>query len=261
MKTKNDGCSECHLNLGESVVNDIQPYCKRVFRKAALAILASGALVITNCNTPEQLGEDFTVAKVDTSSIFSERIPNAEATSVADKLPAMLKLLGIVSTEKIVDEEMKNAKAGDLIGFSYRDDAAGVDYNLTLNDNLTTVDTLVFDGTAMNLDSGEISYIRQDMASTDDGIIVKEMVTVDGEAISEYSKWNYNPTYRYVPTSDGIEEYQVYIDGSESYLSIYEAKGQTTVSKVYNSGASTDLTGISVLILHNIDTGLHPVHM
>jgi len=175
--------------------------------------------------------------------------PVVVSTPVQVQLLSMLKQLGLVSLNKsgILSATSIIAK-GDVVEFSYHDGFANADEQLKINEDLCTKDKMVFDGTSKFLESGKIYYIRHTITPVDGTILVKKQVTVLGKPISENSGWNDNGTFKYVPKADGIAEYAVKSDGSESYLCKIVSKTTTSISRVYLAGEWDDFTNISIVL-------------
>jgi len=239
----------------------------RVVYAALLAAVMGGPL--TGCqpfNPPEDPIETTYNPKTPTSpntyigGVDSTGVV-AETKSVSDKLSDMVDYLRVdVKTASTIGAS-EVVKQGDVIEFGYHDDYMNTDEKLSINQELSTKDALVFDGTSKDLESGQVSYIRHTITSTDDGTVVKKQVTKLGKPPSENSGWNNLGTFKYVTAPDGIKEYTVGPDGSEYYQGKYVPKNETTVSKVFENGESFDLTNVSVTELKRLGTGLNDVHM
>ena len=141
-------------------------------------------------------------------------------------------------------------KKGNLIELGYHDDAYNMDYNLKINDDLSTKDKMVFDGTSKNLISGKLSYIRYTATSivlNDSAVVLQKQRTADGLPISADSKFVDDGTFKYVPIEGGVAEYRLLPDGTWRYESTYTPKTSTSVTKTYYNGQEDDLTNISVV--------------
>jgi len=206
-----------------------------------------------------------TARVVQAGNIFASKTLAAVTTeppSVSDQVSNIVDSLGITPVDKQLTVTNPDViKEGNLIQFGYHDDLNS-DYNLSINQELSTKDSLVYDGTNTNTVSGQVSYVRQTITTTADGAtVIKKQTTKQGKPISENSGWNDNETLKEVPAPDGVKVYKVSSDGTETYLYKEVPKNPTTVSKIYEDGTSTDLSNVSAFKLHNISTGLDNIYV
>jgi len=266
-KSKKD-CPSCNPNTDNSMVSVPRPLYNKLLGMAMLAMVAGGPVAMTSCSTmnpPENPTETTNNPKTPQTN------PNTYVTgadsivvttpTVSSKLTDMANFLGlnVKSCDAFTPTDV--IKNDDVIEFGYHEDAANTDYKLDINKDLTTKDTRVFDGTSIDNKSGNISYIRYEVASADGGTVVKKLSTKYGKPISENSGWNTIGTFKYVTAPDGIKEYSIKSDSSEQYVAKYVPKNGKTVSRVYENGDSQDLSNVSVTKLEHINTGLHDVYM
>ena len=187
-------------------------------------------------------------------------VPTA-TPAVSDAIAGIVDSLGITAKTSSSIGASEVIKNGDVIESSSHDNASNTDEKLTINQALSTKDALVYDGTSIDNETGNISYIRHTITQTDSGTIVKKQSTKYGKPPSENSGWNTTGIYKYVNAPDGIKEYSIASDGSEHFQCKYVPKNGTTVTIINKDGASSDLTNVSVTKLKNINTGLHDVYM
>lgn len=172
-------------------------------------------------------------------------------SSVQNKVYNMISFLGLTVTQSSSNGKISNQasesndacienviiNAGDLIEFGYHDDYENVDTKLKINKNLSTKDTIIFDGTSKNLESGQVFNIRHTFAKTADGLTIKKAPLDDD---------NNGFTYKYVSANDGVLEYRIKADGTGVYQRKYVANTETSITAVNKDGVTHDLTNISI---------------
>jgi len=262
---KEKECPNCSQDNG--MVSVPRPLYNKLLGMAMLAMVAGGPVAMTSCDPmhEEDLPTDiFNDQKDKPISPDTYVVPTvtAKETTVSDNLSLMLESLGISAVKVVSDIYPSDAiKEGDVIDYSYHDNYKNGDYKLKINEGLSTKDTLVFDGTGKDVVSGTINYVRHTIASTADGIVVKEQATKRWKPPSENSGWITVSTKKYISAPDGVKEYETLSNGVIVYNGKYVPKTETSVSLIHGDGSNDDLTNISVSTLHNVNTGLHDVHM
>jgi hypothetical protein len=180
------------------------------------------------------------------SSIDSITFYGTVQVPVQKNMVNILKDLGLISVSGAT--KSLSMQKGDVIQLGYHDNFYKADYKLKINEELSTKDQMVFDGTTTSTSSGQISLVRRTVTPLDSGIVVKEQVSSDEGPISENTQWDDNGTMKYVPVAGGVAEYQVMKDGSEEYNFKIVPKTPTSVSKLYSDGQlAGDLTNIFVV--------------
>jgi len=251
-KCKKD-CPQCSPNAHNPMIT----IPKSVY--AALLAAVLGGPMLTSCepmNPPTDPVKNITNPK-DSSSVIpvDTFVVVPSVPTAASKYSDMIKSFGI-ATKTAALPASEGIKNGDVIEFGYLDGKNL--YKLAINQELTTADTLVFDGTSKNNVTGQIVYHRHTVTPTDNGVVVNKQTSYDPP--SESTVWTAAGTYKYVQTEAGVEEYKIYSDGSEHLQFTYEPKNETTIHKrIGESGY--DLTDVSVTELMNTDTGLHDVYL
>ncbi|MEI6752989.1 MAG: hypothetical protein WCK78_07455 [Paludibacter sp.] len=245
---------------------------KRLLRLGVIALATGSPLLISGCDPKSEIKianslhySNDSVAKPNTYGIATDSITTGQ-TTVAKHLADMFTQLGIpvvkLASSIQVSDVIKN---GDVIQFGYHDNFYNTDLKLAINEELSTKDTLVFDGISNDLSPfGGINYIRYKVAPTADGVLMKQMCTKFGEPPSENSGWNTYATLKYIPAVDGVKEYAILPDGTIDYRCKIVPKNETTISREYvpgNIDPNDDWSKVSLFKLNNIDTGLHDVHM
>jgi len=263
-KCKKD-CPGCNPNTNNSMV-----HIPTWFYRGLLATALAGPMVgtMTSCspmNPPTDPTETIYNPK-NTATNPNTYIGGTDTTvvttpSVSKGITDMVDYLGLkVKTASTIgaSEVIKN---GDVIEFSYHDDYLNTDDKLKINQELSKKDTMVYDGTSVDNDTGALSYIRHTFTQVNQGTVVKKEITKRGKPPYENSGWSTVGTYKYVPAPDGIKEYKLASDGSEMYQGKFVPKNETSVSRVLPNGETQEHTNVSVTKLQNTDTGLHDVHM
>ncbi|MEI6754609.1 MAG: hypothetical protein WCK78_15755 [Paludibacter sp.] len=245
---------------------------KRLLRLGVIALATGSPLLISGCDPKSEikianslLYSNDSVGKPNTYGIATDSITTGH-TSAAQTLCDIFDYLGIPAVKLASDIKVSEViKNGDIIKFGYHDDFYNTDLQFAINEELSTKDTLVFDGTSKNSEFGTTSYRRYKYSSTADGVVVQELITKRGKPPSENTGWEDNGTLKYIPQVDGVKEYQIFDDGTERYNCKIVPKDKTTVSKIYTSSENVDYnldwSNMSLSKLNNLDTGLHDVHM
>ena len=254
----------CNLKTVDNVTIPRSQYNK-LYGMAILAMMAGGPLAMTSCTDPytDSLQEVF-IPKAPKSADSTYVVPiGANAENTADDEPrVMFDYLGIPAIMTCSDVSPSEAiKEGTVIEFAYHEDVENLDYKLKINEELSTKDSLVFDGTRKDPSSGIIAYIRQTYTKTIGGSEVKYEMTKRGKPISENSGWNVVITNKYIPAPDGVKEYDVFSDGTEIYRAKNVSHSDTSVSRVLEDGYIQNITNVTLYKYHNVNTGLHDVHM
>ena len=105
--------------------------------------------------------------------------------TVSSRLNEMIDFLrlDVKTASTIVPSEV--IKNGDMIEFGYHNDYLNTDDKLTINQVLSTKDSLVYDGTSVDNDTGSLSYIRHTITQTETGTVDKKEETKRGIPPSE----------------------------------------------------------------------------
>jgi hypothetical protein len=175
-------------------------------------------------------------------------VEDKTSTVIQNQLSGLIQQMNLASVVGVNSNSL--IKKGDLIGFGYHDDAYNKDFNLKINDDLSTKDKMVFDGTGKVLKSGQVSYIRYTATSivlNDSAVVLKRQRTADGLPISADSKFVDDVTSKYVLTEGGVAEYQFLNNEPFGGICTYVPKTPNSVTKTYDNGAKEDLTNISVV--------------
>jgi len=246
-----------------------RPFYNKLIGMAMLAMATGGTIGTMNSCSPMNPPEITvpTNPQKPTTNNNNTYVTPTDSTqqttpSVSQNLLQIAEFAGITPVGKELTITNPDAvKEGDFIQFGYHDDLNS-DYNLSINQELSTKDVKVYDGTNTNTVSGQVSYIRYTATKTADGAtVVNKQKTKQGKPISENSGWNDQGTFKYVLAADGLKEYNMSSDGTATYQCKYLPKNGTTVTKVYEDGTSVDLTNVSAFKLHNVNTGIDNVYM
>jgi hypothetical protein len=239
-----------------------RPFYITLLALAMLAMAAGG--LFSGCRPME---ESPSATGITSAGHLQESQPPGSGTKVPPLIPKYLlvheqlknifTVLKIPAVSQVNDSIVSPAiVTGDIIQFGYHENADNVNYILSINQQLSTTDTLVFDGTTTNTVSGQVRYIRHTITQSGDGITVNKIRTIGNKPPSENFGWTDDGTFKYVPTTDGVLEYEILPDGTDSYQAKYSPKTETSVTKTNKSGTSHDLSGISVKTLHKLNTSV-----
>jgi hypothetical protein len=228
-KSKQEDCPSCN-NQSSSMIT-----IPRVVYAALLATIIGGPL--TSCGKNPTGPEVPPITVEDTTS-----------TVIQNQLSDLIQQMNLASVVGVNSNSL--IKKGDLIGLGYHDGNYNDDINLKINDDLSTKDKMVFDGTSYYLESGKLTYIRYTATPTvlnDSAVVLNKQRTLGDQPISDNSTFVDEGTFKYVPTEGGVAEYKLLPDGTWVYESTYTPKTSTSVTKTYDNGQENDLTNISVV--------------
>ena len=237
----------------------------KLYRLAMLAIVAGSPLAMTNCNLynePIKIPVVPQKAPKTADSTYIAPVFAVADTTASDALSLMFDYLGIPAVKTTGGLRQTEAiKEGTVIEYNYRDELMKVDYKLKINPELSTKEALVLEGTALSTRTGYLEYVRNTYTKTEGGTIVKQQVTDDGLLPSANTVWGDNGADKNILAVDGVKVYNIFEDGTESYGHKVVPKTETSVTEVAPSGGSSDITNIQVFKFHDVNTGLHNVHM
>jgi hypothetical protein len=189
------------------------------------------------------------VTNIDSVTFKPVTIDTVARSPVQQQILALIKSFGLASVSSSSEVDANSIiRKGDVVEFDYRDNYMNTDNKLKINEELSTKDKMVYDGTMQNTVSGQLHYIRNTITSSDGDAVVKKQMTSDDKPISSNSEFDDEGTFEYALTTGGVTENKVKSDGTKIYQAKYVPNSPTSVTRIAGLGTESDLTNITIVL-------------